>query len=130
MRVGRRVAAFAALFTVASLIPVSSAHGQIIATSGQILQIAPPPSAVGGLSTTNMSAWNELQGVTVASGALKVDITSPGVYTSASQLMTTCVPAGTVVDSHYISSVGPLRAAADHHARTLTRSRPTSSASS
>jgi hypothetical protein len=53
-----------------------------------------------------MWAWDEQQGVTLAS-AIRVDLTSPGVYDQSGDLLTgVSIPAGTVVDSDYISSVG------------------------
>ena len=121
MRTGRLLAAFTAVFALATLVPAGSAHAVISGTSGQILQIVPPASAANGLgSNANMWAWDEQQGITLASSQ-KVDITSPGTYTSASQLLTgVAVPAGTVVDSSYISSVAASGSGATDLDGTLT----------
>ena len=121
MRMGRLVAAFTAVFAVATLVPVGAARAAISGTSGQILQIVPPASAATGLgSNANMWAWDEQQGVTLAS-SLKVDITSPGTYTSAGQLLTgVAIAPGTVVDSQYITSVGATGTGASDLDGTLT----------
>ena len=103
----RFFATLAAAVLTTALMPAAIANAAISGTAGPILQIAPPASAATGLaSNANMWAWNEQQGVTLAS-AVRVDITSPGVYTQEAQLLSgVTIPAGTQVDSHYISSDG------------------------
>ena len=53
-----------------------------------------------------MFAWNEQQGVTLAS-PLRTDIQTPGLYDQTADLNTATLPAGTVVDSHMFHSDRP-----------------------
>jgi hypothetical protein len=105
-KTGRVAAALTSIVALVSLIPAIPADAVISGTLGQIQVISPPAQAGSGIaSNTTMWAWNEQQNVTLAS-SIKVDITSVGTYTQESQLLTgVSIPAGTVVDSHYISSV-------------------------
>ncbi len=94
--------AFVALGTV--IAPGVSAV--ISGTSGQITDITPPACVqrtCGQGSNTTMDAWDEQQGVTLASN-LSVDITQQGDYTSPVSGSST-IAAGTTVDSHYINSL-------------------------
>ncbi len=81
------------------------ASAVVKSVSGDVVQVAPPASVVpGGFdSTTSISAFNERQGVTLAS-PLAVDITTPGAYGTGSCpcVHLTTLPSGTVVDSHLI----------------------------
>ena len=95
-------AAFVACGTV-----IAPTVGAVISTdSGQITKI-PAPACIarscGQASNTTMWAWDEQQGVTLASN-LTVDITQQGNY-AAPVNATGSIAAGTVVDSHYINSV-------------------------
>ena len=73
----------------ASLAPSTTAMAAIASTGGTVTKLVPPPASVthpGSIdSNTNISAWDEQQGVTSGTG-LKVDIVSPGTYTDLGQL--------------------------------------------
>ncbi len=76
----------------------SSAFSAIIATAGQAVQIAPPPSAVyGALPGLPAYCWNEQSGITTT--AMNVNIAGPGSYTGAAPW--TGVVSGTF-DSHIV----------------------------
>jgi hypothetical protein len=78
------------------------ADAYIATVSGQILKIAPPSSVMpAGISdATRMFVFDEKQGITLAA-PMKVDFNTPGTYTASA---TKYVPAGTVVDSHFVHS--------------------------
>ncbi|MGZ6972458.1 MAG: PKD domain-containing protein [Acidimicrobiia bacterium] len=99
-------AVLAALLIVASLPTVANA---LIATvSGQMIQISPPASVLPGVTqnATSIVAFNERQGVFLGT-PVAVDIVSPGTYDQNSDLVNANVPAGTVVDSHFLHSDRP-----------------------
>lgn len=94
-----------------------SAAASIATVSGQIQEIAPPSSVVknaGPQSNTTAFAFDEKQGYTLEQ-ALTVDVTEPGTYNTTTN-QPDCgdpdgtpagsprgtVPAGTVVDSHFL----------------------------
>jgi PKD repeat protein len=81
------------------------AGGGIASGSGNIQVIAPPASVLNGATehATDVLAFSERQGVTLASG-IRTDIQTPGIYDQTSDLTTMTIPAGTVVDSHYLQS--------------------------
>jgi hypothetical protein len=83
----------------------ATASATIIATSGQMTLIAPPPSVeIDALeSDTTMYAFDEQQGVTLAQ-PLNVDITTPGTYDDTTDLTPGTIPAGTVVNSHFVNA--------------------------
>jgi large repetitive protein len=94
---------------VGALVAVASpAAGYISTVSGQISRIAPPASVLpsGVSSPTQMFAFDEQQGATL-SAPLKVDMTQPGTLSSNSQISAALIPAGTIVDSHYVDSARP-----------------------
>ena len=90
---------------IALMSMVAAASASITGTSGQITQIAPPASvAIDALeSDTTMYAFDEQQGVTLAS-PLAVNITTPGTYDDSSDLTPGTIPAGTVVNSHFVNA--------------------------
>lgn len=119
-RTGRALGAvLAALLIVASLPNV--AHAVISTVSGQIIKIAPPPNASGGVATnpTNILAWDERQGVTLAS-PLRVNIVAAGVYNDAADLVNGTIATGTVVDSHMLHSDKPAQSGEPLRAGTVT----------
>jgi hypothetical protein len=79
------------------------AHAAIITGGGATSIIAAPAStALGALeSNTQAHAFNEVTNFTLASG-LFVNATVPGVYTSNGSLTPGVIPAGTVINSHYL----------------------------
>jgi hypothetical protein len=86
--------------------PVGTAGAVISGTSGAVTKIAPPAAVQQGsgpASNTTMFAWDEQQGVTLASNQ-RVDITAPGNYESSTSLTIGTITAGTVVDSHFFHS--------------------------
>jgi hypothetical protein len=81
---------------------VSASIDQVV--GGQITLLPTPPSSVleGALeSNDTMYAFNEQQNVTLPN-AVPVDITDPGTYDSTADLVAGSIPAGTVVNSHFI----------------------------
>ncbi|HEY5015056.1 MAG TPA: hypothetical protein VIK61_20390, partial [Acidimicrobiia bacterium] len=97
-------ALIAVALVVGLFVPGGVVYASISGTSGQVSQISPPASVTGLTSNTTPFAWDEQQGVTLAS-AMRTDITTPGSYfigTSLTPGLT--IPAGTVVDSHYFHS--------------------------
>jgi PKD domain len=104
-----RLRLLAVALVVAVFVPMQAAQAVISGTTGAVTKIAPPAGvtrADGQGSTTTMWAWDEQQGVTLASN-VGVDITVPGTYESIGSLTGGSVPAGTVVDSHFFNSVRP-----------------------
>jgi hypothetical protein len=106
-----RVRLFATLLVaVALFVPGQAAYAIISGTTGAVTKIAPPPdvtrASFGGGSTTTTFAWDEQQGVTLASN-VSVDITTLGSYESNASLSAGQIPAGTLVDSHFFQSVRP-----------------------
>lgn len=97
------VAAVAAALLAVSTFAVAGAI--ISSSSGQIVRLAGPPSSekLNVLeNATNAVAWDEQQGVTLAS-AVNVDAVNPGSLTTFPN-GSAKVAAGTVVDSHLIHS--------------------------
>ncbi len=108
----------APLVAIATLVPAGTAHAVISGTSGAVTKIAPPASVdrfTGLDSDTTTWAWDEQQGVTLAS-PVRVDLTSPGTYDTPASLPGGTIAAGTTVDSHFFDSV-PV---ATHAGVTLT----------
>jgi|GEM_PF-1125382 hypothetical protein len=106
----RRRQILAALVTVTvmlgGVIPGAGDAGALIgSSSGDILFISPPPSVLNGAlqDATRVLAFNEQQGVTLAS-VLRADFVNPGTYNDPTDLGTVTLPAGTVVDSHFVHS--------------------------
>jgi hypothetical protein len=98
----KRPVVLVALILTALLTVATAASAAIISTSGQVVQIPPPPSVMGDLeSNDHMFAFDEQQNVTLAS-ALAVDITTAGVYDDQADLTPGTIPAGTVVNSHFV----------------------------
>jgi hypothetical protein len=104
-----RLRLIAVAVAVAVFVPMQAAQAVISGTTGSVTKIAPPAGltrAAGQGSDTTMWAWDEQQGVTLASN-VSVDITIPGTYESIASLTSGAIPAGTVVDSHFFNSVRP-----------------------
>lgn len=93
----------AALAGAALFAAATTASAAIVATTGSIVHIAPPPSvSIQELeSNTEMFAFDEQQNVTL-SDPVNVDITVPGTYNDPSLLTPGTIPAGTVVSSHFV----------------------------
>ncbi|MGZ6955337.1 MAG: PKD domain-containing protein [Acidimicrobiia bacterium] len=97
-----------AVILVVGFVP-QGAQALIGTTAGNIVKITAPPSVAPGAlqDATNVFAFNERQGVTLAS-LMRVDITGPGLYDQPGDIagsgIAVNVPAGTVVDSHLIHS--------------------------
>ena len=81
------------------------ASGLIQSISGQIIQIAPPPSVLPNVlqNATSMVAFDERQGATL-SVPFPVDIVAAGLYDQNSDLVNASLPTGTKVDSHFLHS--------------------------
>jgi MYXO-CTERM domain-containing protein len=95
--VTRPLALSAAVIAAALLAPIA-ANAAILSTSGQVVQIAPPASAVyGALPGPPAFAWNEASGV--SSTAVLVNTLGNGTFTGGSYSPT--VYAG-LLDSHMI----------------------------
>jgi hypothetical protein len=92
-----------AFLVVAVAALASTANATIVATSGQAVKIAPPPSVqLGALeSDTTIHTFDEQQCVTLAND-VNVDITAPGTYDASAELTPGVIPAGTRVSSHFI----------------------------
>jgi hypothetical protein len=98
-------ALLAAVLVVGVVVPASEASAALKGTSGAVTQISPPAAVSTLKSNSTTFAWNEQQGVTLAS-ALKVDITTPGNYVGPSVTLSPgTIPAGTVVDSQFFHSL-------------------------
>jgi PKD repeat protein len=101
---GKRVLAATAVLAVFAgwtIAPRSSAYLHTV--TGNAI-IVPPPSSVtvtGAGDPTRLLVFDELQGITLAA-PLKVDFVAPGLYTATGRAQ--YVPAGTIVDSHYVQS--------------------------
>lgn len=96
---------FWAVAAIALTVLAGTASATIIATSGQMVKIAPPPSVLFGAlqSDTTMFAFDEQQNVTL-SQPLSLDITSPGTYDDSADLTPGTIPAGTAVSSHFVNA--------------------------
>lgn len=81
------------------------AHAAITTGGGATNIIAAPPStALGALESNTLArAFNEVTNFTLATN-LPVNATIPGVYTSIASLTPGVIPAGTVINSHYLYS--------------------------
>jgi hypothetical protein len=81
----------------------SITQAAITAGGGATNIIAPPPStALGALeSNTQARAFNEVTNFTLATN-LPVNATTPGTYTSNGSLTPGIIPAGSVINSHYL----------------------------
>jgi PKD domain len=104
---GKRCASGAAIIAiVAGIAFAPESRAYLSSAAGDVSIISPPssvlPTGVG--DPTKMLAFDELQGITLAT-PLKVDFTAVGTYTVTGRAQ--YVPAGTVVDSHYITSNRP-----------------------
>jgi hypothetical protein len=106
----KRYAVMAALVSAALFVAGGAASAAIVATTGSIVHIAPPPTvSVHALeSDTEMYAFDEQQNVTLPV-SLDVDITQPGTYNDDLLLTPGTIPAGTVVSSHFVHADGPNR---------------------
>lgn len=100
VRVSARVTSVAVF-----LLSGAASYAGITGTGGSAVQIAPPASTVLGATEHTTQAWafNEVTGLTLAA-ALSVDATTPGVYASPGVLTPGTIPAGTVINSHYLYS--------------------------
>ena len=99
-----RLIAFGAL--AASWLWAGPATAGIISTTGQINVLPTPPASVvmGHLqSNANIFAFTEQTDLKL-SGAVAVDITSPGTYNSNASLTPGSISAGTLVDSYFLHS--------------------------
>ena len=81
------------------------AWAAIALTTGQMTQIAPPPSVELHMleSNTTQFAFDERQCVTLAA-PLKVSTKTPGTYDEYIDLVTATIPAGTRVSSHFVQA--------------------------
>jgi hypothetical protein len=87
----------------AALLSAGSLRAEVVATSGAVVQIAPPASvALNALeSDTEIRVFDEQQAV-VLGGGVSVDISAPGLYDDPADLTPATIPAGAVVDSHLL----------------------------
>lgn len=96
------------------LLGVGTARAEISSTGGAIVEIAAPSSvreAAGPESNTQAFAFDERQDCRLGSG-LAVDISEAGVVEDPEDLSPATLPAGTVLDSHFVTAnpvgtVGP-----------------------
>jgi hypothetical protein len=98
-------AVFAVLVVVGGLaVTGGPASAVVTTTTNNIVKISPPADVrpAGLCSQTSVYAFNELQGVTLAA-PVKVNFTDPGSY-AAWPAVSPKIPAGTVVDSHFLDS--------------------------
>ena len=111
-----------AITVACALVLPSPVNAVISGTSGQVTKIAPPASvgrSAGLASLTTNWAWDEQQGVTLASN-LTADITQLGSYELQSGLSTGTIQAGTTVDSHFFDAVRPNNSGTTVLTSTLT----------
>jgi hypothetical protein len=99
--IGAAVGLGLSLLLILAVIP--RADAAIVETTNQITQIPAPADARAQRleSNTTMFAWDERQAV-VLPNDVAVDITQAGVYEDVADLTPGVVPAGTVVDSHFV----------------------------
>lgn len=103
-RIVKRVAVASASASVAVLlVTVGVMSAAITGTSGQVVTVSPPPSALMHAyeSDTEIRAWDEQQNVTLPKN-ISANITTPGTYTSTGSLTPGVIPAGTVVSSQIL----------------------------
>lgn len=80
---------------------VPGAEAVIVATGGDAVKIAPPPSLFSLESDTTIFAFDEQQQVTLTT-SVAVDISAPGTYDDSGDLTPATIPAGTCVSSHFL----------------------------
>lgn len=93
-----------AVWAVAVLLALAApCFGDIIATTGQVLVIPPPPSVFPNVLQSNevVFAFPEQQNIVLPVG-VGVNITQPGLYNSLMSLTPGTLPAGTAVSSFYL----------------------------
>jgi MYXO-CTERM domain-containing protein len=87
--------------TAIALVATAGAQAAIVGTSGPVVQIAPPPSAVTfALPGPNAFCWNEQTNVTVPSSGIAVNLLGSGFWTGPTPNNATVF--GGAVDSHMI----------------------------
>jgi hypothetical protein len=93
----------AVVVVLAALGLAGTAGTTIVATSGDVLKIDPPPSVrLGDLESNKyIFVFDEQQCVKTAQD-LPVDITVPGKYNDEGDLTPGTIPAGTLVSSHFV----------------------------
>jgi len=90
-----------ALVGVCVLLPEAS--GKILSTTPNVVEIEAPPSVLGHAleADTLVRAFNERYGVVLPVG-LDVNISTPGRYDSTTSLTPRTIPAGSLVQSHFL----------------------------
>lgn len=98
---GRTTVAIMVALSVLGMATIGS--GYIAGSSGNAVRIAPPSSVTptGVDHPTSVLVFDERQGVTLAA-PVRVDFKNPGTYTGT--IGATYVPAGSIVDSHFVDS--------------------------
>lgn len=87
--------------TAIALVATAGAQAAIVGTSGPVVQIAPPPSAVTfALPGPNAFCWNEQTNVTVPASGIAVNLLGSGFWTGPTPNNATAF--GGAVDSHMI----------------------------
>jgi hypothetical protein len=93
--------------TVLTLLVASSAHAALIATSGAVTVITPPANATFNTgvtppeSNTTTYVWPEFSGPLPIN--MPTDIPAgPGFYNSSASLISGLLPAGTLVNAHFV----------------------------
>jgi hypothetical protein len=87
--------------TAIALVATAGAQAAIVGTSGPVVQIAPPPSAVTfALPGPNAFCWNEQTNVTVPASGIAVNLLGSGFWTGPTPNNATLF--GGAVDSHMI----------------------------
>ena len=110
---GKRIRGWTALVAITAIVGAITALGTnpssayIASTGGALIKISPPASVNfyknGICSPTKVFTFDEQQGVTLGA-PVNVQYTTPGTYTTAVTTQTPSIPAGTVVDSHFLDS--------------------------
>jgi|GEM_PF-5109622 conserved repeat domain len=113
------LAAATAAIIAASTVAVAGAFISSASSSVIKLGSAPPSVALNALeNSTKVFAFDEKQRVTLTS-AVTIDGAAPGVYTQF-PLGTATIPAGSLVDSHFVHSDVPTGAYTKHRTGSVT----------
>ena len=90
------------ILTMPAMAQVSGVSG-IARTTGQVAAIQPPPSLADGRLENDTRAFIFLERENYSlEQNLNLDIVNPGFYDSDSDLTTSVVPAGTIINSYYV----------------------------
>jgi len=102
----RHGAVLTVVVTLLALLGIAAPAAAVVASAtGQLIKISPPANVLqsGLCSPDKVFTFDEQQGITLGAD-VKVDYTAPGTYTAYGPPVAPRVPAGTLVDSHFLDS--------------------------